>query len=387
MGVVYKARQVSLDRIVAVKMILFGPLASAEQVRRFRTEASAAGCLQHPNIVAIHEVGLHEQQHYLVMDYVDGPNLGRLVHDGPLPAKRAAGYVKLIAEAVHYAHERGILHRDLKPSNVLIDSDDRPRVVDFGLAKRLAANSELGTQNSELTLSGQVLGSPNYMPPEQAGAGRIKVGRYSDVYSLGAILYHLLTGRPPFQAETVAQTLNLVTSTEPLSPRLLNPGVARDLETICLKCLEKGPGKRYPTAQALAAELARFLNDEPIQARPVNRLERAWRWCRRKPVVAGLLASLLVAFAVSLFEWRRAGQHAAREVAPRARGPGASTGRGTKPACGGGRTGRAPRVVRRRHEPRPSGPRGESSRARPRVAGTEPARPSASFNAQPSTLN
>jgi WD40 repeat protein/serine/threonine protein kinase len=316
MGVVYRARQVSLDRIVAVKMILFGPLASAEQVRRFRTEASAAGCLQHPSIVTIHEVGLHEKQHYLVMDYVDGPNLGRLVQEGPLSAKRAAGYVKVIAEAVHYAHERGILHRDLKPSNVLIDSDDRPRVVDFGLAKRF-------TGDSSLTISGQVLGSPSYMPPEQAGAGQVKVARYSDVYSLGAILYHLLTGRPPFQAETVPQTLNLVTNTEPVSPRLLNPGLPRDLETICLKCLEKEPKKRYRTAQALAEEVDRFLLDEPILARPVSRRERVWRWCTRKPALAGSLAALVVAMAAGMagvtWQWRRAEQNAGNEAAQRQR--------------------------------------------------------------------
>jgi serine/threonine protein kinase len=180
MGVVYKARQVSLDRIVALKLILFGSLASAEQVRRFRIEASAAGSLQHPNIVAVHEVGLHEGQNFLVMDYVDGPNLARFIQDRPLPVKQAATYLKTIAEAIHYAHERGIMHRDLKPSNVLIGSDDRPRVTDFGLAKRFDSDSSL-------TLTGQVLGSPNYMPPEQAGQGTGKVGRRSDVYSLGAI--------------------------------------------------------------------------------------------------------------------------------------------------------------------------------------------------------
>jgi WD40 repeat protein/predicted Ser/Thr protein kinase len=311
MGVVYKARQISLDRVVAVKMILFGPLATADQVRRFRTEASAAGCLQHPNIAAVHEVGLHGNQHYLVMDYVDGPNLGRLVADRPLPAQEAARYVKIIAEAVHYAHERGILHRDLKPSNVLIDSEDRPRVVDFGLAKRF-------NEDSSLTLSGHVLGSPSYMPPEQAGAGRLKVGRCSDVYSLGAILYYLLTVRPPFQAETVAHTLAMVANSEPLPPRLLNPAVPRDLETICLKCLEKDPAKRYPTAQSLADELGRFIRQEPIQARPITRPERAWRWCRRKPALASLLALVNIVgalgFAGIVWQWRRAEHNAVAEA-------------------------------------------------------------------------
>jgi predicted Ser/Thr protein kinase len=314
MGVVYKARQFSLDRIVAVKMILFGPLATADQVRRFRTEASAAGCLQHPNIAAVHDVGLHGNQHYLVMDYVDGPNLGHLVADRPLPARDAARYVKVIAEAVHYAHERGILHRDLKPSNVLIDSEDRPRVVDFGLAKRF-------TEDSSLTLSSNVLGSPSYMPPEQAGGGRLKVGRYSDVYSLGAVLYYLLTIRPPFQGETVAQTLSMVTNSEPLSPRLLNPAVPRDLETICLKCLEKEPTKRYATAQALAEELDRFARREPIKARPITRPERVWRWCRRKPTLAVLLAMINIVGALGvagvIWQWRRAELNAASEAVHR----------------------------------------------------------------------
>jgi WD40 repeat protein/predicted Ser/Thr protein kinase len=287
MGIVFRARQVSLDRIVAVKMILFGSQASAEQVRRFRIEASAAGSLQHPNIVAVHEVGLHQGQNFMVMDYVDGPNLARLVQDHPLPAKKAASYLKAIAEAVQFAHERGILHRDLKPSNVLIGSGDRPRVTDFGLAKRFDTESSL-------TLSGHVIGSPNYLPPEQAGGGRNKVGRASDVYSLGAILYHLLTARPPFRAETLAETLQQVQQTEPLSPRLLNASVPRDLETICLKCLEKEPAKRYATAQALAEELGCFLNNEPIHARPVTRAERAWRWCRRKPALAGSMAFAVV---------------------------------------------------------------------------------------------
>jgi serine/threonine protein kinase len=234
MGVVYKARQLSLDRIVAVKMILAGEFATQQFVQRFRTEASAAAVLHHPNIVAIHEVGVHAGQHYFSMDFVDGPSLAALVGHVPLPPKRAARYVKTIAEAIHYAHEQGILHRDLKPSNVLIDANDQPRITDFGLAKRLAGETSL-------MLSGQMVGSPNFMPPEQATAKHGKVGRYSDVYALGGILYHLLTARPPFQADSLEIIVNQVLTAEPVSPRMLNPAVPRDLETICLKCLEKEP--------------------------------------------------------------------------------------------------------------------------------------------------
>jgi WD40 repeat protein/serine/threonine protein kinase len=311
MGIVYKARQKSLGRIVAVKMLLFGDQAGKDLAQRFRAESAAAASLQHPNIVAIHEVGAHEGQPFFAMDFVEGQTLAQLASGQPLLAARAARYVKIVAEAIHYAHERGILHRDLKPSNVLIDSFDQPRVTDFGLAKRLH-------HESELTLSGQVLGSPNYMPPEQAAAKRGLVGRRSDVYSLGAILYHLLTGRPPFVGETLTDTLHSVLNTEPVSPRLLNPGVLPDLETLCLKCLEKEPARRYQTAQALAEDLDRFLRDEPIQARPVGQAEKLWRWCRRKPAMAGLIAALHVALAVGLagilWQWQRAekGESAAR---------------------------------------------------------------------------
>jgi tetratricopeptide (TPR) repeat protein len=226
------------------------------------------------------------------MDYVEGGNLAALVREKPLPAKRAAGYVKTIAEAIHYAHEQGILHRDLKPSNVLIDSSDQPHVTDFGLAKRMQ-------KESFLTVTGDVMGSPNFMPPEQAGAKGVKAGRYSDVYSLGGILFYLVTGRPPFVAENVAETLHHVLNTEPVSPRLLNPSVPQDIATICLKCLEKEPAKRYQTAHQLADELNRFRNDEPIHARPTTRTERAWRWCRRRPALAGALAIALLAVATS----------------------------------------------------------------------------------------
>src|SRR5207247_6001743 len=213
-----------------------------------------------------------------------GQSLAKLLEDGPLQANRATIYLKTIAQAIHYAHERGILHRDLKPSNVLIDANDQPRVTDFGLARRLDGDSEL-------TVTGQVLGSPNYMPPEQAVGKRGKVSRRSDVYSLGAMLYHLLTGRPPFVGEVLTDALEQVLNAEPVLPRLLNPSLPRDLETICLKCLEKEPDKRYVTAHALADELGRFLNHEPVQARPVTRAERVWRWCRRKPALASFIAA------------------------------------------------------------------------------------------------
>ncbi|MBI4658458.1 MAG: serine/threonine protein kinase [Verrucomicrobia bacterium] len=284
MGVVYKARQVKLNRTVALKMILSGQFASKQEVLRFRSEAEAAANLRHPNIVAIYETGECEAQHYFSMEYVQGRNLAEIVRDGPLPAQRAARYAQIIAEAIHYAHQQGTLHRDLKPSNVLIDADDQPRITDFGLAKRV--RGDFG-----LTVTGQVLGSPNFMPPEQTGARHAKVGPPSDVYGIGAILYHLLTGRPPFQAEAIEDVLLQLREKEPVAPRLLNPSVPRDLETICLKCLEKEPGKRYPTAHALAEELGRFLRDEPILARPATRFERGWRWCRRKPVIASLAAA------------------------------------------------------------------------------------------------
>ncbi len=237
------------------------------------------------------------------MDYVESQSLARLVRNQPLPAERSATYLKTVAEAVHYAHERGILHRDLKPSNVLIDAQDQPHVVDFGLARRLEGDSEL-------TVTGQVLGSPHYLPPEQAAGQRARVSRRTDVYALGATLYHLLTGRPPFQAESLAQTLDLVLHAEPVAPRLLNPAVPRDLETICLKCLEKEPSRRYPTARALADELARFLTGEPIQARPLGPAGKAWRWCRRKPQMASLAAAAALLFVLGftgvLGMWRRA---------------------------------------------------------------------------------
>ena len=294
MGVVYKARQVSLDRIVALKMILAGQLAAESDIERFYTEARAAANLQHPNIVAIHEVGQHAGQNYFSMDYVEGQSLAKLVDGGPLPASKAAAYLKTIAEAIEFAHRRGTLHRDLKPSNILIDRFDQPHVTDFGLAKRIEASAQL-------TATGSLMGTPSYMPPEQAGANNGRIGPASDVYSLGAVLYELMTGRPPFLGESLVATLNQVLNAEPVSPRLLNPNVPRDLETVCLKCLQKEPLRRYATSQELANELGRFLCGEPIKARPIGKIARLWRWCKRKPLVASLAASaalLLIAVIV-----------------------------------------------------------------------------------------
>jgi eukaryotic-like serine/threonine-protein kinase len=285
MGVVYKARQINLNRIVAVKLILVGQFADKAAVRRFKAEASAAAKLCHPNIVAIHEIGEEAGQHFFSMDYVEGLNLADFARQQPVSIRQAAELVRTIAEAVDYAHEHGIIHRDLKPSNILIDCFHAPHITDFGLARDLRADSEL-------TVTGQVLGSPNYISPEQA-SGNALVGVATDIYSLGAILYHLLTGRPPFAAETLTATLGQVTRADPISPRALNPSVPRDLETICLKCLEKEPAQRYSSAGALAEELSCFLNGEPIVARPITAPARAWRWCKRHPAVAGLTSVVL----------------------------------------------------------------------------------------------
>jgi serine/threonine-protein kinase len=309
MGAVYKARQLNLDRLVALKLLPFGQFSRDDLLQRFRSEASAAAALQHPNIVAVHDVGEHEGQPFFSMDFVEGRTLAELVRDQPLPAKRAAAYLKTIAEAVHYAHQHGILHRDLKPSNILIDSSDQPRITDFGLAKRLG-DSALCTPHSPITLTGQVLGSPNFMSPEQADGRSHSIGPPSDVYSLGALLYHLLTRQPPFQADTLTTLLKQVLEAEPVPPRSLNPSIPKDLETICLKCLEKEPHRRYATAQALADDLDRFLNHEPVLARPIGPSGKAWRWCRRQPVRASLIGALALVLVLGMvgisWQWRRA---------------------------------------------------------------------------------
>jgi len=303
MGVVYKARQTSLNRIVAIKIIQVRDQSDSIYSERFELEAQAAAQLQHPNIVAVHEFGVCGDRQFISMDFVDGHNLHDLCEHHPLDAQRAARYVATIAEAIHYAHQLGVLHRDLKPSNVLIDQFDQPRITDFGLAKSLATDARL-------TLSGQTLGTPQYIPPEQASIHHGLTSQRSDVYSIGGILYHLLTGRPPFVATRVGDVLHQVMFSEPIPPRALNPGVPRDLETICLKCLEKDPLRRYATANALATDLSRFLQNKPILARPTGPVERCWRWCRRRPQVAALwlalALALLAGFGGVIWQWQRA---------------------------------------------------------------------------------
>jgi len=309
MGIIYKARQISLNRTVAVKMLLAGSFAVSEFVQRFRTEAEAAASLHHRNIVPIHEFGRADGQYYLVMDYVEGQNLGQLIRQQPLPPRQAAEYLKTIAEAVHYAHQQGILHRDLKPTNILVDRNNEVHITDFGLAKRLASESDI-------TITGQTIGSPTYSAPEQVLGKHKEVGPHSDVYSLGAMLYEMLTGRPPFVGDSITAVIHQVQEKEVVSPRLLNPGVPRDLESICLKCLEKEWRKRYVTAGALAADLGRFLRGEATDARPIQMWGRAQRWCKRKPVIATLAATsvlvFLLGFAGVFWQWRQTKHEASR---------------------------------------------------------------------------
>ncbi len=287
MGVVYRARQIRLNRRVALKMILAGKFSSQTDIQRLRVEAEAVAQLDHPSIVPVFEIGDCEGLHYFTMAFVDGVSLSAKLANGPLPIRDAASLMCTVAKALQYAHDHDVIHRDLKPGNILIDSSGQPRITDFGLAKRCG-------EESGLTASGEILGTPGYMPPEQARGDAHGIGNVSDVYSIGAVLYASLTGSPPFQAASRIETLRRVIEQEPISPRRMNPSIPKDLETICLKCLEKDRFRRYPSARAVAEDLQRFLSGHPITARPVGRIERLWRWARRKPELSLSLAAILL---------------------------------------------------------------------------------------------
>ena len=308
MGVVYQARHIRLNRPCALKMILAGAHASPEDVARFVTEAEAIARLQHPSIVQIRHIGDADGLPFLELEYVAGGSLDQQLDGTPWPTTRAARLAEQVALGIAEAHRQGIVHRDLKPSNVLLAADGTPKVGDFGLAKMLDSQAAL-------TRSESVMGSPSYMAPEQAEGHAKEAGPAVDVYAVGAILYELLTGRPPFRGTTALETLEQVKTTEPVPPSRLVPGVPRDIETICLKCLQKEPGKRYETAQALGDDLRRFLDGRPILARRTSGVERAWRWCRRNRLVAGMtgiaaaaIIILAVGATIAAFTFRAADQ-------------------------------------------------------------------------------
>jgi hypothetical protein len=312
MGVVYRARQVLLNRPCVLKMILAGVHADAASVARFLGEAEAVARLQHPNIVQIHNVGQADGLPFFELEYVEGGSLDRRLDGTPRPAQRAAELVEALARGVAEAHRQGIIHRDLKPGNVLLMADGTPKITDFGLAKAL-------DKDSGLTRTDSIMGSPGYMAPEQAAGQAKLVGPLADIYSLGAILYELLTGGAPFRGTTALEIIEQVKHTEPMPPSRLVPGLPRDIETIALKCLQKEPGKRYDSAAALAEDLRRFRGGESIVARPVPFWEWGWRWCRRHPAPAGLTASIMLVATLGLagilWQWNEAVQ--ARNLAAR----------------------------------------------------------------------
>lgn len=287
MGVVYAGRQAHLDRAVAIKMIRSGALASSEEVQRFYTEARSAAQLDHPNIVTVYQCGEHEGHHYFSMDLVSGTDLAKLIQGGPMEARRAARYVRDVARAIQYAHARGILHRDLKPANVLVDENDQVHVTDFGLAKSIG-------HDTGLTATGAALGTPSYMSPEQAAGRSDEHNCQTDVYSLGAVLFALVTGKPPFQGSSVVQTIMQVLHRPAPLARQVHPSVPLDLETIIAKCLHKTPDRRYASAMELADDLDRYLREEPIQARPLSPLRRAIYWSMGIPIVGALLGRRVI---------------------------------------------------------------------------------------------
>ena len=303
MGVVYRARQSDLERTVAVKMILASRFASEDDIRRFYAEARAAGRLQHPNVVGIHEVGEIDGQHYFAMDFVDGPSLAETIRRGDQSPDSAAKTIAVVARAVAYLHTQGVIHRDLKPSNILLDGEGRPYVTDFGLAC-------IFTDDGRHTQTGTIIGTPGYMSPEQATGRTADISPQSDVYSLGALLYEMLTGRPPFQGETPLDTLVEVIEGEPTLPHVLNRRVPRELELICLQCLNKDPRKRYRSAAALADDLEHFLKREPVSARPHGIIQKLRRWGRREPALVSRLIGLLWAALIVQGDYLWEGQDA-----------------------------------------------------------------------------
>jgi tetratricopeptide (TPR) repeat protein len=293
MGLVYKARHGRLDRFVALKMLISGAYAGPHERARFQREARAVASLRHANIVHVYDVGEHEGRPYFTMELLEGGSLARALAGTPQPARQAATLVATLAEAMQVAHRGGIVHRDLKPANILLTADGTPKIADFGLARYFH-------EEATLSLSGARIGTPSYMAPEQVNGKGAAIGPATDIYALGALLYEMLTGRPPFRGETATETERQVVAEEPVPPSRLNSKVPRDLETICLKCLHKDPDRRYADAGALAEDLRRFVEGRPIRARRINPLERAWRWCRRNPAGAALAVAVIVLVGLSI---------------------------------------------------------------------------------------